>query len=111
MAAPCMWRWRLGTLDIMSSKSSVRVDTVSSVLEAAHRLLKRGGAADLTMAEIAGEAGISRQAVYLHFADRTELLVRLAQYVDEKRRLGEELAKVDAAGSGVEALKVMASLQ
>jgi AcrR family transcriptional regulator len=46
------------------------------------------------MGDIAKESGISRQAVYLHFASRTELLVAATRYLDE----------VLAATSGVERL-------
>ncbi len=63
------------------------------------------------MAEIAKAAKLSRQAVYLHFADRGRLLLALAHYVDEKRGLGEEIRKLREAASGVEALRIVVSIQ
>src|SRR5579872_1299376 len=36
----------------------------------------------LTMAEVAGQAELSRQAVYLHFPDRAALLAELARSLD-----------------------------
>jgi len=70
-----------------------RLDTVSSqkgdpatrrrICEAALRLIvKRRGAA-VTLAEVARAARVSRQALYLHFADRAELLLALVRYADD----------------------------
>ncbi len=39
------------------------------------------------MGPIAKEAGLSRQALYLTFADRADLFVALLRYVDGKRGL------------------------
>ena len=52
-----------------------------------------------------------RQAVYLHFADRGDLLVALVRFADEKRGLGKEVQKIAHAPTGVAALREMASLQ
>jgi AcrR family transcriptional regulator len=53
------------------------------ILDAARRALTRPGRREVSMAEIAKEAGISRQAVYLHFETRTELLAALVRHVDD----------------------------
>jgi len=45
------------------------------ILDAALSCAARG--VDFSMADVAGEAGLSRQAVYLHFPDRAGLLVAL----------------------------------
>src|SRR5260221_14250021 len=63
------------------------------------------------MAEIAKAARVSRQAVYLHFADRADLLVSLARYTDEKCGIKEEIRKIEQAPTGVAQLRAMASLQ
>jgi AcrR family transcriptional regulator len=63
------------------------------------------------MADIAKAARISRQAVYLHFADRAELLVAVARHADEKRGLAGEIRKIEDAPAGVAALAAMAALQ
>lgn len=80
-------------------------DTRSRVLEAAIKLIRSRRGASISMAEVAGAAGISRQGLYLHFADRGELLVQLARYADEKRGLHQALATVMEAPSGREAMR------
>jgi AcrR family transcriptional regulator len=87
------------------------LDTRSRILEAAIALLIERGGADVSMAEIGKAANVSRQAVYLHFADRGDLFVAMAQYVDEKRGLSKEIERVRNAPSGVAAIRAMASLQ
>jgi len=54
------------------------------------------------MGDIARAAGISRQAVYLHFASRAELLAATTLYLDEMLGLEQRLARSRAAGSGTE---------
>ena len=57
------------------------------------------------MRDVAEAAGISRQAVYLHFGSRAELMVAAARYGDEVRGLDERLRRYRAATSGVERLE------
>ncbi|CAN5714594.1 hypothetical protein BH24ACT20_BH24ACT20_17480 [soil metagenome] len=57
------------------------------------------------MSDVAKAAEVSRQAVYLHFESRAELLVATARYVDEVRGLGERLRRYRAATTGVERLE------
>ena len=87
------------------------LDTRSRILEAAANLLVRRQGAEVSMADIGHAANLSRQAVYLHFADRGDLFVALFRYVDEKRGLAAELDRIRAASSGIGALRAMASLQ
>ena len=56
------------------------------------------------MAQIAREAGISRQAVYLHFETRTELLAALVRHVDEVHGFEDMLRKCERAPDGCSAL-------
>ncbi len=63
------------------------------------------------MAELAKAAGISRQALYLHFPDRAALLSALARYADLQRGLPAELEPVHSAATGLEALQQFVSLQ
>jgi AcrR family transcriptional regulator len=84
------------------------LDTRSRILEAAYALLIKRGGGELSMAEIGRGANVSRQAVYLHFADRADLFVALVQYVDEKHGLAEALEKIRNAPSGVASLRAMA---
>ena len=68
------------------------------------RLLEEHRGQSVRMGDIAAAAGISRQAVYLHFASRAELLVATTHYVDEQLGLDKRLARSRAAGSGAERL-------
>jgi AcrR family transcriptional regulator len=90
----------------MSSKNSR-----TRILDAALSLITRRGGADVTMAEIADAARVSRQAVYLHFGDRGALLVALARHADEKRGLAAEIRKIAEAPAGVTAVREMVALQ
>jgi AcrR family transcriptional regulator len=57
------------------------------------------------MTDIAKAAGISRQAVYLHFGSRTELMIATTNYVDEVKGLNERLKHFQTATTGVELLE------
>ena len=58
----------------------------------------------MRMGDIARQAGVSRQALYLHFASRAELLEATTLHVDLKLDLEERLAPSRAARSGAERL-------
>jgi hypothetical protein len=53
----------------------------------------------------------SGQAVYLHFTNRADLLVKLVRYSDEKRQLAEAIRKVSEALHGVAAIRQAVALQ
>jgi AcrR family transcriptional regulator len=74
------------------------------LVETWHLLVKRRGKG-VRLSDIARAAGISRQAVYLHFASRTELLVATARYVDQLHGLDRRLAAFRQASGGVESLR------
>lgn len=57
------------------------------------------------MGDIAKAAGISRQALYLHFASRTELLVATTHYIDQVSGLHERNSAWRAAETGPELLE------
>jgi AcrR family transcriptional regulator len=83
----------------MSSQIS---DTRTRILEAAWRLLEAGEGAG-RMSDIAKAAGISRQAVYLHFATRAELLIATTLHIDAVKGVDDRLAASRAA-TGVDRL-------
>ena len=88
-------------LDTMSSQEP---ETRTRILNATVEMLEKHGGRGVRMGDIAKVAGISRQAVYLHFASRTELLVAATQYLDEVLEVDRRLAPSRAATSGVERL-------
>lgn len=55
---------------------------------------------NLKLTEVAAKAGVSRQALYLHFGDREGLLLALVRHMDETLDLGNKLAHVRAAPDG-----------
>ena len=56
---------------MLYTMSSERIETREKILQAAVRKLEESGGRGVRMGDIARETGISRQAVYLHFATRT----------------------------------------
>ena len=88
-----------------SENSNIRI------LDAALALIKRRKGADVSMAEIAKAARVSRQAVYLHFADRADLMLALVRYAHEKLGVAEQVIKLEQAANGVAAMKLWVSLQ
>ena len=58
-------------------------DTPTRILEAAWELVTERESVDVTVAEIATAAGVSRQLVYFHFDNRAGLLTAMARHRDE----------------------------
>lgn len=79
-------------------------ETRRQILVAAREVLGQSGGA-LTMAGVAKGAGVSRQAVYLHFGDRSGLLVAMVQFIDESLGSAELKAHMWAAPTGAETLQ------
>lgn len=90
----------------MSSKTQPVSNTKVRILAAARGLFEEQGF-EVGMGDIARAAGISRQAVYLHFRSKAELLRRLTDWVEEQADLGQLLAPVIDAPSGEEALRAV----
>jgi AcrR family transcriptional regulator len=57
------------------------------------------------MNNIAKEAGISSQALYLHFSSRVALMTETVHYVDEIKGLNERLKQFQSATTGIELLE------
>lgn len=94
-------------LDVMSSAEAYGdPETRERLLQAASELALEQGPS-LRLADVAARAGVSRQAVYLHFGDRARLLLTLLAWGDQALELGELLARVTEAPTGVEALERM----
>jgi AcrR family transcriptional regulator len=86
--------------------SSENIETRTRILQATVQMLEGGGGRGVRMGDIAAAAGISRQAVYLHFASRTELLVAATKYLDEVLGSDRRLAPSRTATSGVKRLEL-----
>jgi AcrR family transcriptional regulator len=81
------------------------------VLDAALKLIRRRGDASVTMAQIARAARLSRQAVYLHFADRADLMVALAGHVNKRLGLPARIQRVMNTPTGIGMLEAFVSMQ
>lgn len=80
--------------------SSANLQTREKILKAAWRLLEDEPGTAVRMSDIAKAASISRQAVYLHFPTRAELLIATARYMDETLKVDDALTASRAAPSG-----------
>jgi AcrR family transcriptional regulator len=74
-------------------------DLRPALLAAAAELLAEGGAATISLREVARRAGVSHNAPYRHFADRDGLLAALAE-----EGFGELARRMDGEGGGLAAL-------
>lgn len=84
--------------------SSTELDTRSRILAETWRLMEQNRGQGVRIQDIARATGISRQAVYLHFPSRAELLVETTRYVDKVLCINERIQEYCAAGSGLERL-------
>jgi AcrR family transcriptional regulator len=78
--------------------------TRTSILDAAWALLEERGTG-IRIADIAAKAGVSRQAVYLHFGERVALFVALGDHIDVSFGRDRLRAHVFGAPTGVESLR------
>lgn len=80
-----------------------QIDTKSRILDATWNLLESGDKA-VRMSDIARAVGISRQALYLHFPTRAELLVATTRHIDSVKEIDARLARSRSTTSGTERL-------
>lgn len=76
----------------------------AALLDATRELITEGGFDALTMAAVADRAGVSRRAVYLHFATRAELATALFSRLGETEHIGASLQRVWDSPDAVAAL-------
>jgi AcrR family transcriptional regulator len=86
----------------MSSNES---ETRRKILEATLRLMEQNRGQGVRMSDIAAAAKVSRQALYLHFSSRAELLIATTNYGDEIYGLTDRLQPWREAAGGLELLK------
>ena len=94
----------------MSSMRDER-DTRARILGAAAALLEQRPGVPVTMGAVAQASGVSRQAVYLHFADRTELLLEVSRQADSSARTPERQRRIDDAPTARDALRAAVAVQ
>ena len=100
---------RRAELDSVSSPKGGDPATRQRICEAALRLIVKRGGVDVPLADIAKAARVSRQALYLHFKDRTALFLAVAQHADDKRGLPDAIRRVQQAPTGLDALRYLAA--
>jgi len=80
------------------------IGTRDRILKAALELLEASQGKGVRMTDIAKRAGITRQALYLHFSTRAELLIATTYYLDELKGGEERLVASRTAERGIERL-------
>lgn len=80
--------------------SSENQTTRTRILDTTWRLLESGDAPAVRMADIARAVGISRQALYLHFPKRADLLIATTRHIDQAKDIDARLAPSRAATTG-----------
>ncbi|WP_026403219.1 TetR/AcrR family transcriptional regulator [Actinomadura rifamycini] len=80
----------------------------TALLRAAREIVEEEGVAAATMAAVAERAGVSRRAVYLHFASRADLVSELFAYVNEAEDIEGRFAAVGDAPDAAAALDAFA---
>jgi len=84
--------------------SSENTETRTRILKASLSLLEASNGKGVRMSDIARSAGISRQAVYLHFSTRADLLIATTHYLDDLKGTEERLVASRTARTGIERL-------
>jgi len=95
---------------MLYTMSSSENNTRERILHATWQLMEQHLGKVIKMSDVAKAAGISRQAVYLHFKSRTELIVATSQYVDNLKGLGERLIAFKQAKTATEQLEACVNI-
>ena len=89
--------------------SSGRIETRRKILTACWTLLDTDAGAGVRMSDIAKAAGVSRQALYLHFKTRADLFIATTQFIDEALASEDHLASYRAAHDPAEKIAIFIS--
>ncbi len=84
--------------------SSKKQRTKEKILKSARWLLMERGYHGVGMETIAREVGVSRQAIYLHFKSKADLLVAMARHSDERVGISEIFRPVREAKTALDTL-------
>lgn len=82
-----------------------------AILDAARCLFDDNDFMAVTLEDVAREAGVSRQAIYVNFGSRAGLLVALVSHVDEIGGLQAKIAKVLESPTAVRALEALVDIR
>ena len=85
--------------------------TRERILDAARGLVEARPEAVPSVSEVARATGISRQALYLHFPDRSALLLAVVEHVDDREELADWVAAVEAAPDGPAQVRAWVDMQ
>jgi len=85
--------------------SSLEIDTRERILKETWRLMEERKGQGVRIEDVAQAAGVSRQAVYLHFGSRAELLIATTHYLDDTLHGAEKLQAACLAETAVGALE------
>ena len=86
-------------------------ETRRRILDAASALLEAAPGAAVSMSDIAAAAGVTRQLLYVHFENRTALLLEVSRVLDAEARTPELQATIDKAPDAVKALRAAVAVQ
>jgi AcrR family transcriptional regulator len=81
--------------------SSAQIDTRERILLATWKLMEQSRGQGVRLEDVARAARVSRQAVYLHFHSRSDLLIATARYLDERLELPRRIQQACEAGNGM----------
>jgi len=84
--------------------SETALNTRDKILNACRTLLESELGTATRMSDVAKTAGVSRQAVYLHFKNRADLLIAVTRHIDTVETVDTRLAASRTASGGLERL-------
>ena len=85
--------------------SSGDPETRKRILEKTWHLMEKRKGQGVKISDIARAANVSRQAVYLHFGSRADLLIATVRYVDEVNDLEQRLRGLRTSVNGIQTLE------
>jgi AcrR family transcriptional regulator len=90
--------------------SSTELDTRKRILQETWHLMEERKGKGVRIEDIAQAAGVSRQAVYLHFGNRAELLIATTHYLDETLQGAQKLQQACCAEPATGALTALVEM-
>lgn len=87
------------------SSSAPSSSTRELLLDAAAALLVDSNDSELSLGQVAKRAGVSRQALYLHFASRSALIVATVEHINQRLGLDDRIRAIREASDSSAALE------